>query len=117
VAVVLATTLLTSRTLNVTLAVVYVAVGVPLTRPVLGLIVIPAGNVPALTKYVYGVVPPVTLANALKLTIAEFCIADTVVVAPATADITAVTVKLTVDVVVANVRYASTTLNVTLADE
>jgi hypothetical protein len=72
VAVVLATTLLTSRTLNVTLAVVYVAVGVPLTRPVLGLIVIPAGNVPALTKYVYGVVPPVTLANALKLVIAKF---------------------------------------------
>jgi hypothetical protein len=71
--VVLAVTLLTSRTLNVTLAVVYVAVGVPLTSPVLGLIAIPAGSVPALTKYVYGVNPPVTLLNGLKLVIAEFC--------------------------------------------
>ena len=48
---------------------------------------------------------------------ATFCIADTVVVAPATADIPALTVKLTVLVVVASVRYASTTLNVTLAIE
>jgi hypothetical protein len=55
-----------------------------------------------LTKYVYGVVPPVTLLNGLKLVIAEFWYPDTVAVAPATADI-AVTVKLTVEVVVASV--------------
>jgi hypothetical protein len=102
VLVVVAVTLLTSRTLNVTLAVVYVAVGVPLTSPVLGLIVIPVGSVPVLTKYVYGAVPPVTLANGSKLVIAEFWYPDTVAVAPATADI-AVTVKLTVEVVVASV--------------
>ena len=70
--VVLATTLLTSLTLKVTLAVVYVVVGVPDTSPVLGSIVIPAGSVPALTKYVYGVYPPVTLLNGLKLVIAVF---------------------------------------------
>jgi hypothetical protein len=48
---------------------------------------------------------------------ATFRIADTVVVAPAVADNAAFTVKLTVEVVVANVLYASTTLNFTLADE
>jgi hypothetical protein len=47
-------------------------VGVPLTRPVLGLREIPVGNIPVLTKYVYGTKPPVTLANALKLVIATF---------------------------------------------
>jgi hypothetical protein len=45
----------------------------------------PVGNVPELTKYVYGATPLITLANGLKLAIAEFRIADTVVVAPAVA--------------------------------
>jgi hypothetical protein len=70
--VVAATTLLTSRTLNVTLAADCVTVGVPDTNPELGLIVIPVGSVPELTEYVYGVYPPVTLLNGLKLVIATF---------------------------------------------
>jgi hypothetical protein len=58
---------------------------VPDTRPVLGLIVIPVGNVPELTKYVYGAVPNCTDEKGLKLVIAEFTCTDTVVVAPAVA--------------------------------
>jgi hypothetical protein len=53
----------------------------------------------------------------LKLIVVAFCIADTVVVPPATAVMPAAIVKLTVEVVVANVLLASTTLNVTLAVE
>jgi hypothetical protein len=49
VLVVLATTLFTSRTLNTTLAVAYVTVGVPDTRPELLSIVTPVGNAPELT--------------------------------------------------------------------
>ena len=115
VEVVTAVVLLTSLTLKVTLAVVYVVVGVPDTSPVLGSIVIPAGSVPALTKYVYGVYPPVTLLNGLKLVMAIFCVALTVVVAPVVAVRAAFTVKETVEVVVATTLLASLTLNVTLA--
>ena len=52
VLVVVAAIPLTSTTANVTLAVEYATVGVPLTRPVLVLSVIPVGNVPELTLYV-----------------------------------------------------------------
>jgi hypothetical protein len=79
--------------------------------------VIPVGNVPETIPYTYGVYPPVTLLNGLKLVIAIVCSPVTVVVAPAVADNGAFTVKLTVTLVVASVLYASTTLNVTLADE
>jgi hypothetical protein len=72
VLVVVATSLPASRTLNVTLAAPCTTVGVPLTRPVLGLIAMPVGNVPELTKYVYGVVPNCTKLNGLKLVMAEF---------------------------------------------
>jgi hypothetical protein len=50
VAVVLAMVPRASVTLNTTLADVYNALGVPDTRPVLELIVTPAGNVPELTE-------------------------------------------------------------------
>jgi hypothetical protein len=54
--------------------------------------------------------------NALKLVIAEFCVADTVVVLPATAEIgITVTSKLLVVVVEATTLLTSLTLNVTLA--
>ena len=53
----------------------------------------------------------------LNPVIASVCSPVTVVVAPAVADNGAFTVKLTVTLVVASVLYASTTLNVTLADE
>jgi hypothetical protein len=72
VLVVAATSLPASRTENTTLADGYAALGVPLTRPVLGLIVMPVGRVPELTKYVYGVVPNCTKLNGLKLVMAEF---------------------------------------------
>jgi hypothetical protein len=46
--------------------------GVPDTRPVLASRVMPVGNIPELTKYVYGATPLITLANGLKLVIAVF---------------------------------------------
>ena len=49
VVVVVATTLLTSLTLKVTLAAACTVLGVPLTRPLPELSVIPIGNVPLLT--------------------------------------------------------------------
>ena len=55
-----------------------------------------------------------TLVNALKLVIAVLCIADTVVVPPATADIPAVTVNATVTVVTALTFKLSLTANTTL---
>ena len=117
VLVVLAVILFASLTLNVTLDAVCVTVGVPDTNPVLELIVMPVGSVPELTKYVYGVVPFDTLLNGLKLAIAEFCMALTVVVAPAVAVIIPTIVKLTVTVVLAIIPRLSVTLNTTLADE
>jgi hypothetical protein len=85
VLVVVAAIPLASTTVNVTLAVEYVAFGVPLTRPVLVLSVIPEGNVPDCTLYVYGLVPPDTLLNGLKLVIATFIVAVTPLVVPAVA--------------------------------
>ena len=52
----------------------------------------------------------------MKLVIAVFCGADTEVVAPATADILAAIVKLTVVVVLATIPELSVTLKTTLAD-
>jgi hypothetical protein len=60
-----------SCTPNTTLADAYATLVVPDTKPVLLLIVTPVGNVPELTLYVYGAYPPDTLANGLKLDIAE----------------------------------------------
>jgi hypothetical protein len=78
----------------------------------------PAGNVPDCTLYVYGITPLVTLLKALNGVIAVLCTPATDVVAPAVAEGGGtITVKLTVTLVVANVLYASTTLNFTLADE
>jgi hypothetical protein len=85
VLVVVATSLVASRTENTTLAAPCTTVGVPDTRPVLELILMPVGNVPELTKYVYGVVPNSTNEKGLKLVIAVFSVTDTVVVAPAVA--------------------------------
>jgi hypothetical protein len=57
-----------------------------------------------------------TDVNELKLVIAEFCVADTVVVLPATAEIgMTVTSKLFVVVVLATTLLTSLTLKVTLA--
>jgi hypothetical protein len=72
-----ANTLLLSLTVNVTLPNPCGTVGVPLTSPVLELIVIPVGNTPALTKYVYGCIPFCTEANGKKLVIAEPAPTDT----------------------------------------
>jgi hypothetical protein len=71
--------------------------------------------VPELTEYVYGVYPPVTLLNGLKLVIVVLTVCDTVVVAPAVAVVVAFTVKLTLTVVLATTLLTSFTLNTTLA--
>jgi hypothetical protein len=47
--------------------------------------VIPVGNVPELTEYVYAGNPPITLPNGLKLVIAVLKKAKTVFVAPVVA--------------------------------
>ena len=60
---------LASATANVTSVRGVAVMGVPLTMPVVVSRLSPAGNVPDVMLYVYGVVPPVTLVNGEKLVI------------------------------------------------